>query len=150
LAAGSEFRNRTSRCPVIKPAKPSKGKMKLNSRRVIRLVCAVTFGATIALSTPPGSSVETGKATFNNSCIHCHGTGGGGNLGQDKFWNVRIPRLNQEYVQKKSDEELTSVILNGRRKMPAAVMGKPHASNTNKVKPEQVPDLLAYIRSLKK
>ena len=45
-----------------------------------------------------------------------------GNLGQDQFWNVKIPRLNQEYVQKKSDEELTSVILNGRGKMPAAVM----------------------------
>ena len=124
--------------------------MKINTRRVIRLVCALTFVASIALSTPPASSVDAGKATFNNSCIHCHGVDGGGNLGQDQFWNVKISRLNQEYVQKKSDEELTSVILNGRRKMPAAVMGKPHADNTNRVKPGQVPDLIAYIRSLKK
>jgi mono/diheme cytochrome c family protein len=124
--------------------------MKINSRRVIRLVCAVTFCATVAFSTPPSSSADAGKATFNNSCIHCHGVAGAGNLGQDKFWNLRIPRMNQDYVQKKSDEELTSVILNGRRKMPAAVMGKPHANNTKTVKPEQVPDLIAYIRSLKK
>jgi mono/diheme cytochrome c family protein len=122
----------------------------MKSRHVTKLICGVTFAATVALSTAASSTVDAGKGIFNDSCIHCHGVAGAGNLAQDQFWNIKIPRLNQDYVQNKSDKELTYVILNGKRKMPAAVMGKPHAENNTKVKPEQVPDLIAYIRSLKK
>lgn len=37
----------------------------------------------------------------------------------------------------------------GKRKMPAAMMGYPHTTNRTKVTAEQIPDLLAYIHSLK-
>ena len=122
--------------------------MKLLHSR--KLACGMTIAASIALSTPAHSATDAGKAIYNDSCVHCHGAGGAGNTGQDQFWRMRIPRLNEEYAQKKSDEELRDVILNGKRKMPPAVLGKPHTANNTKVKPEQVPDLIAYIRSLKR
>ena len=67
----------------------------------------------------------------------------------DQFWKMRIPRLDRDYVQKKSDAELRDVILNGKRKMPPALVGKPETQHQTKVTPEQVPDLIAYIRTLK-
>ena len=67
----------------------------------------------------------------------------------DTFYKIRIPRLNSEYVQKKSDEELRHVILNGKRKMPAAMAGLPETQHRSKITPEQVPDLIAYVRTLK-
>ena len=109
------------------------------------------MAAAFAYSTPAySSSVDAGKATYDNSCIHCHGAAGAGNTVQDRFWKMRIPRLNGPYVQKKSDAELKNVILNGKRKMPPAMMGQPETAHRTKVEENQVPDLIAYIRSLKK
>ena len=122
----------------------------MKTRYSMMLVCGMTLAATCVFSTPAYSGVEAGKAIFDNSCINCHGEGGTGNPVQDEFWKIRIPRLNEEYVQKKTDAQLKTVILNGKRKMPPAVMGKPHTAGAAKIKPEQVPDLIDYIRTLKK
>jgi mono/diheme cytochrome c family protein len=111
------------------------------------MVCAIAIVAALALSRPAYSAVDASKATYNQSCVHCHGVAGAGNPVQDQFWNMKIPRLNEPYVQKKSDEALRNVILNGKRKMPAALQGIDHRT---KVTPEQVPDLIEYIRSLQK
>lgn len=92
---------------------------------------------------------ENGKALFNNSCITCHGAAGEGNPVMDRHYKVRIPRLNMQYVQSKSDDELKHVILNGKRKMPAAMQGLPETQHRSKITAEQVPDLIAYIRTLK-
>ncbi len=117
----------------------------------LRYFCGLTTAATFALSTPAYSaSADAGKAIYDDSCIHCHGAAGAGNPIQDKFWRMRIPRLNGAYVQKKPDDELRLIILNGKRKMPPAMMGQPETAHRTKVKPEQVPDLIAYIRSLEK
>jgi mono/diheme cytochrome c family protein len=86
---------------------------------------------------------------YDDSCVHCHGANGAGNPISDRFWKIRTPRLNGAYVQNKSDAELTLVILNGKRTMPPAMRGNPDLHRT-KVHAEQVPDLIAYIRSQKK
>ena len=98
----------------------------------------------------PAYSAEDGKATYNNSCTYCHGADGNGNSVSDQFWKMKIPRMTSDYVQKKSDADLTEVILNGKRKMPAAMLGKPETQHRTKVTAEQVPSLIAYIRTLKK
>lgn len=116
----------------------------------MKLVCGIAVAAAFALSTPAYADAAAGKATYDDSCIHCHGEAGAGNPVQDGFWKMKIPRLNGEYVQKKSDDDLKAVILNGKRKMPPAVMGQAHTATSAKIKPEQVPDLIAYVRSLKK
>ena len=122
----------------------------MKTRNFTRLVCCMTIAAACAFRLAADPSVESGKAIYNNSCIHCHGEAGVGNPVQETFWHVTIPKLNGDYVQKKTDDQLRSVILNGIRKMPAAVQGQPHSTVGLKVKPEQVPDLIAYIRTLKK
>ena len=118
----------------------------------MKLLCGVTFVA-ITLATPVHATSDAGKTTYNASCVQCHGPAGGdGNPVADRHWNVRIPRLNGAYVQKKSDAELTHVILNGKRKMPPAMMmrGVPDTAHKTKVTAEQVPDLIAYIRTQKR
>jgi cytochrome c5 len=104
--------------------------------------------AFLALSAP-AYSAEGGKATYDNSCTYCHGADGTGNPVSDQYWKMKIPRLVSDYVQKMSDADLTNVILNGKRKMPAAMMGKPETQHRTKVGAEQIPSLIAYIRTLK-
>ena len=115
----------------------------------LNLVSRTTVIAVFAIVAPLSFASEAGKALYNNSCIQCHGAVGEGRAVMDTFYKIRIPRLNSEYVQKKSDEELRHVILNGKRKMPAAMAGLPETQHRSKITPEQVPDLIAYVRTLK-
>jgi mono/diheme cytochrome c family protein len=118
-------------------------------RKSMNLVCGIAIAAAFALSLSAASGADAGKATYNDSCVNCHGPEGAGSAVSDTFWKMKIPRLNSDYVQKKSDEELTEIILNGKRKMPPAMVGKPDSQHKTKVTPAQVPDLIAYIRTLK-
>jgi mono/diheme cytochrome c family protein len=115
-----------------------------------RLIGGISLATLFALTAVASSPVESGKAVFKNSCVYCHGEGGEGNPAADNFWKMKIPRLNTEYIRSKSDAELTNVILNGKRKMPPAMAGKPETQHRTKVKAEQVPDLIAYVRTLKR
>jgi mono/diheme cytochrome c family protein len=105
--------------------------------------------AVLAMCAPLSFASENGKALYNNSCITCHGAAGEGNPVMDRFYKFRIPRLNADYVQGKSDDELKNVILNGKRRMPVAMNGLPETQHRSKIKPEQVPDLITYVRTLK-
>jgi mono/diheme cytochrome c family protein len=98
---------------------------------------------------PAYPAVADGKSTYDQSCAHCHGDGNGNSVA-DQFWKMKIPRLASTYVQNKSDDELRQIILNGKRKMPAAMMGSPETAHRTKVSANQVPDLLLYIRTLKR
>jgi mono/diheme cytochrome c family protein len=98
---------------------------------------------------PTSFAADTGKALYNNSCITCHGASGEGNPVMDRYYKQRIPRLNESAVQSKPDAELTNVILNGKRKMPPAMNGLPDNMHRTKIVAEQIPDLIAYIRTLK-
>jgi mono/diheme cytochrome c family protein len=120
--------------------------MKLKTASVL---CGGAIAATLALSMPADSAVDAGNRTYNLSCVRCHGEFGRGNSSQDQFWKMKIPRLNSSYVQKKSDGELKTIILNGKRKMPPVMMGGSETQHQTKVTEEQVPSLIAYIRSLK-
>jgi len=105
--------------------------------------------AVLAMCAPLSVASENGKALFNNSCITCHGAAGEGNPVMDRFYKIRIPRLNAAYAQGKSDDELKNVILNGKRRMPEAMNGLPETQHRSKITAEQVPDLIAYVRTLK-
>jgi mono/diheme cytochrome c family protein len=110
----------------------------------------ITIIAAFAAVAPACFAADAGKATYNDSCTYCHGAGGAGNPVADQFWKMRIPRIDGDNVQMKSDADLRDVILNGKRKMPPAMVGKPETQHRTKVTPEQVPDLIAYIRTLKR
>lgn len=105
--------------------------------------------ALFALLAPLSFAADSGKALYDNSCITCHGASGEGSTVMDKFYRVEIPRLNSKYVQRKTDAELRSVILNGRRKMPVAMAGLPETQHRTKITADQVPGLISYVRTLK-
>lgn len=82
---------------------------------------------------------DSGAAFFKAKCAACHGADGKGETAMGKANKLRD--LGSPDVQKQSDEDLSGIITNGKNKMPA--YGK-------SLKPEQVKDLVAFIRSLAK
>ena len=91
-----------------------------------------------------------GKAVYEKSCINCHGPEGKGDRMSDSFWKVKIPRLTSKYVQSKSDDELTKIITGGIRKMEPVKVGAPSDPHRPKMTPEQVDDVVKYVRTLGK
>jgi mono/diheme cytochrome c family protein len=84
-----------------------------------------------------------GTQLFKTNCAMCHGADGSGNTPMGKKLNLKD--LGSSEVQKMSDAEMKQLIENGGGsgtvKMPAF---------KSRLKPEQVQDLVAYIRSLAK
>jgi len=82
---------------------------------------------------------QTGDALYKTKCAGCHGADGKGETAVGKADKIRD--LGSAEVQAQSDADLTAIISTGKGKMPA--YGK-------SLKPEQIKDLVAYIRTLKK
>jgi cytochrome c6 len=82
---------------------------------------------------------QSGDALYKTKCAACHGADGKGETTVGKADKIRD--LGSAEVQAQSDADLTAIISTGKGKMPA--YGK-------SLKPEQVKDLVAYIRTLKK
>jgi cytochrome c6 len=78
-----------------------------------------------------------GGGLYKTKCAACHGASGKGDTAVGKADNIRD--LASADVQKQSDADLTTIITSGKGKMPA--YGK-------SLKPNQVKDLVAYIRSI--
>jgi cytochrome c6 len=111
-------------------------------RKTIDWIAIVATGvilAGITLLSVPAQAQSGGEAVYKAKCVACHGADGKGETTVGKANKVRD--LGSEDVQKQSDDELAAIIGNGKGKMPA--YGK-------SLKPEQVKELLAYIRTLKK
>ena len=97
------------------------------------LVAALLAGACL-VSTPARADVAAGEATFKAKCAACHGADGKGKEA------MKTRDLAAADVQKMSDADLSGMITNGKGKMPAY----------KTLTPDQVKDLVAFIRSLKK
>jgi cytochrome c6 len=92
-----------------------------------------------AVATVPVRAQTGGGALYKTKCAGCHGPDGKGETSMGKANQIRD--LGSPEVQKQSDDELGGIIANGKGKMPA--YGK-------SLKPDQIKDLVAYIRTLKK
>jgi cytochrome c6 len=97
------------------------------------LVGALLAGVCL-VSAPAKADVASAEATFKAKCAGCHGADG---KGKDA---MKTKDLASDEVQKMSDADLSGIISNGKGKMPAY----------KTMTPDQVKDMLAYIRSLKK
>lgn len=82
---------------------------------------------------------QDAAALYKTKCAACHGPDGKAETAIGKANKLRD--LGSAEVQKQSDDELSAIMTNGKGKMPA--YGK-------SLKPEQVKELVAYIRSLAK
>jgi cytochrome c6 len=106
--------------------------MKINTK-MLTLAAAFTVVLSISLS----AGAQEASALFKSKCAACHGADGTGSamgkkLGAHDFTSAD--------VQKMSDAELGDIITNGKNKMP----------KYGSLKPEEVKELVAYIRTLKK
>jgi cytochrome c6 len=82
---------------------------------------------------------KPGTELFKKSCAMCHSADGSGSSPMGQKMGVRD--LRSAEVQKQTDAQLTEIVSKGKGKMPAY---------GDKLKPEQVKDLVACIRGLKK
>jgi len=82
---------------------------------------------------------DSGPDIYKTRCSACHGKNGAGDtmLGR----NLKLRPLGSDDVQKRSDEELFTIISKGKNRMPPF---------DRKLSKDQIRDLVKYIRSLKK
>ncbi|MGA2300838.1 MAG: cytochrome c [Candidatus Acidiferrum sp.] len=97
-------------------------------------LAAALLAGTCLFSSPAKADVAAAGATFKAKCAMCHGADGKGKA------SMKTPDFTSADVQKKSDADLSGVITNGKGKMPAY----------KTMTPDQVKDMVAFIRSLKK
>jgi mono/diheme cytochrome c family protein len=97
-------------------------------------VAAALLAAVGLFSVPANADVAAAEATYKAKCAACHGADGKGKEA------MKTKDLASEEVQKMSDADLSGVITNGKGKMP------PYKT----MSADQVKDMVAFIRSLKK
>ena len=95
------------------------------------LVTAIVLWGTTA-------AAQDAAATYKAKCAACHGADAKGETSIGK--KMGIKDLASPDVQKMSDAELTTVISDGKDKMP---------SYKKSLKPDQIKELVTYISSLK-
>ena len=111
----------------------------IHRRRSIAYIVVAFLSGTPFLLPGPAHAQGSNAALYKAKCAACHGADGKGETAIGKANKLRD--LSSTDVQKQSDGELTTIIENGKGKMPA--YGK-------SLKPEQVKELVAYIRSIAK
>jgi cytochrome c6 len=109
--------------------------MKMKMKNLgLATVAIVMLAGTFLISLPAKADVAAAEATYKAKCAGCHGADAKGKEA------MKTRDLSSADVQKQSDADLTGIITNGKGKMP------PYKTMT----PDQVKDMVAYIRSLKK
>ena len=97
------------------------------------LVAALLAG-TCLFGTTAKADTAAGEVSYKAKCAMCHGADGKGKA------SMKNSDLTTADVQKKSDADLSAVVTNGKSPMPAS----------KSLTPDQVKDVVAYVRSLKK
>lgn len=107
------------------------------NKNAVHAVLIVALGGGLALWSTPAAA--DAAATYKAKCAVCHGDEGkadkpaGKKMGAHDFASPE--------VQKESDPELAGIIGKGKNKMP---------SYEKTLKPEEIKDLVTYIRQLAK
>jgi len=95
-------------------------------------VFAVVAALAVILALPQSAHAQDAAALYKSKCAMCHGADGKKTAGHD---------FTSAAVQKEKDADLEAVITNGKPpKMP---------KYGDKLKPEEIKGLVAYIRTLK-
>jgi cytochrome c6 len=109
--------------------------MKTIKMQVFATVTAIAVVFVLSLSAHAQNASET---LYKSKCAACHGADGTGSATGKKMGAHDFTTAD---VQRMSDTELSTIITNGKNKMP-----KYGAS----LKPEDIKGLVAYIRTFKK
>jgi mono/diheme cytochrome c family protein len=109
--------------------------MNMTTKNRMAGIPIALFLASAFLGTYAKADTAATEASYKAKCASCHGADGKGKEA------LQTQDFASAAVQSMSDAELTAVITDGKGKMPA--YGK-------SLKPDQVKDLAAYIRSFGK
>jgi mono/diheme cytochrome c family protein len=105
----------------------------------VRCTSLATVALAIITLWGTGLLAQDAAGLYKTKCAACHGADGKGDTAMGKKMGLRDFASSE--VQKMSDDELTAIIADGKNKMP---------SYKKSLKPEQIKDLVGYIRSLAK
>ena len=97
----------------------------------------VVLGFAAAAVSLQAADAAAGKAAYDKSCKSCHGPDGTPSAGMAKAMNLKD--LKSPDVQAASDADLQKIITEGKGKMKPITAASASA-----------PDIVAYLRSLKK
>jgi mono/diheme cytochrome c family protein len=112
------------------------GGVMVSTKAILQGISVVAVLAAATLWTSP-LSAQDAAGLYKAKCSACHGADGKGDNPMGKKMGVRD--FTSPEVQKMSDDELTTLISDGKDKMP---------SYRKSLKPDQIKDLVGYIRSL--
>ena len=105
---------------------------------MMKPVNTVALGALVlGLTTSTASSADSSADMFKQKCAMCHGENGAG--------KGKVPALSSAEVQQKSDADFKTAIEKGVKNDKGMMPGY-----GGKLTPEQIDELLKYVRSLKK
>jgi mono/diheme cytochrome c family protein len=113
--------------------------IKTKTETVLRLALLATLVTAMILGGTMPAFAQDAAANYKAKCAACHGADAKGETPVGK--KMGIKDLASPEVQKMSDAELTTVIADGKNKMP---------SYKKSLKPEQIKELVGYVRSLAK
>jgi cytochrome c6 len=103
----------------------------LNMKRTSAQVLTTATAIAVMSFLPFSVQAQDASATYKARCAMCHGADGR---------KIAAHDLQAAAVQGMSDSDLSAIITNGKGKMPAS----------KSLKPEEVKQLAAYVRTLKK
>jgi cytochrome c6 len=110
---------------------------KTTGRNGKMIAGAVIVGLSLA-ALPVRADTAAAEATYKAKCAMCHGADGKGETPTGKA--MKVKDFASEDVQKMSDADLSAAISTGKGKMPGF----------KTLTPEQVKDLVAYVRAFAK
>ena len=105
---------------------------------LLRAAVLAMLAISLSLWTKPTAAQDAATA-YKSKCAMCHGADGKGETPVGKKMGVHD--LGSVEVQGMKDAELTTIISDGKNKMP---------SYKKSLSADQIKDLVAYVRSLKK
>jgi cytochrome c6 len=111
----------------------------MKTKSMSKMICLAIIAAVPALLFAKSRADDKSAATYKAKCAACHGADGKGETPAGKSTKARS--FSDPEVVKASDDDLAGIIEKGKAKMPA--YGK-------SMKPEEIKDMVAYIRSIAK
>jgi mono/diheme cytochrome c family protein len=109
-------------------------------RKALILAILGAFGLAPRTFAKGSGNVAAGKEAFMKHCSTCHGPDGNGKDAVAKLLKVTFPPLGSKQVQDLTDAQMKQVMLQGKGKM------KP----VKDLSGSDIPNLIAFVRSLKK
>jgi len=113
--------------------------MEIKRHRIVKIAVGTMLLAGLGFLSVPLQADNDAEATYKAKCAMCHGPDGKGETATGKA--MKAGSFAAPEVAKMSDDDLATVITKGKNKMPGY---------EKSLKPDQIKELVEYIRSLAK